>query len=185
MARRATASTTTSSASARSLQRELGKRTPFASRSQEAYLAIQRTASVLAGDFARLLREHGLSEATYNVLRILRGVQGAPGGGGTLTCSEVGERMVSPVPDVTRLVDRLQRRGLVKRSQGTEDRRVVRVAITRRGLDALATLDRPIMETHEKQLAHVAPADLARLIVLLARVRQGKGPIGKDPRGRA
>lgn len=151
------------------LQREVQKRRPFTSPAQEAYLSIQRTASLLGSDFQRLLKPHGLSEATYNVLRILRG---ALEDGGSRTCSEIGEHMVTPVPDVTRLVDRLETRGLVKRMRGAEDRRVVRVAITSAGLEVLAELDEPVGRVHRGQLGHVSDADLARLIVLLAKVRQ-------------
>lgn len=151
------------------LQREVQKRRPFTSPAQEAYLSIQRTASVLGSDFQRLLKPHGLSEATYNVLRILRG---ALDNGGSRTCSEIGEHMVTPVPDVTRLVDRLEARGLVKRTRTSEDRRVVRVAITSAGLDVLAALDEPVIRSHRAQLGHLSDADLARLIVLLAKVRQ-------------
>ncbi len=151
------------------LQREVRKRKPFASAAQEAYLSIQRTASVLASDFQRVLKPHGLSEATYNVLRILRG---ALADDAARTCSEIGEHMVTPVPDVTRLVDRLESRGLVERTRDPEDRRIVRVGITQAGLDLLALLEKPVNRAHRCQLGHVADADLARLIVLLAKVRK-------------
>lgn len=151
------------------LQREVQKRRPFTNPAQEAYLSIQRTASILASDFQRLLKPHGLSEATYNVLRILRG---ALEDGGSRTCSEIGEHMVTPVPDVTRLVDRLETRGLVKRKRDLEDRRIVRVAITDAGLEILAALDEQVLGAHMHQLGHMSEADLARLIVLLAKVRQ-------------
>lgn len=170
------------------LQRELGKQGAFASPAQEAYLSLQRTASVLSADFAKLLKPHGLSEATYNVLRILRGAvraterRGGSGGGGDespsgaghgwRTCGEIGAHMVTPVPDVTRLVDRLEARGLVTRERSKEDRRIVRVAITKAGLDLLALLDRPMVLLHEQQLAHMAETDLSRLVLLLARVRK-------------
>lgn len=160
-----------------SLRREVGKRNPFQSATQEAYLSIQRTGSVLSGEFARLFREHGLSEATYNVLRILRG---ALGDGGSRTCSEIGEHMVSPVPDVTRLVDRLEKRRLVRRARESEDRRVVRVEITEKGLELLAALDSPVMEAHERQLGHISQSDLERLIRLLARARKGVGQRGEE-----
>lgn len=174
------------------LQRELGKQGAFASPAQEAYLSLQRTASVLSADFAKLLKPHGLSEATYNVLRILRGAVraterragnggngGSRGGGdenqsgeGWRTCGQIGAHMVTPVPDVTRLVDRLEARGLVTRERSKEDRRIVRVAITKAGLDLLAILDRPMVLLHEQQLAHMAETDLSRLVLLLARVRK-------------
>lgn len=151
------------------LQREVQKRTPFQSSAQEAYLSIQRTAGILGADFHRILKPHGLSEATYNVLRILRG---SLEDGGSRTCSEIGDHMVTPVPDVTRLVDRLERRGLVTRTRTEEDRRIVRVAITAAGLENLAALDGPVSRAHRDQMGHVSDADLARLIVILAKVRQ-------------
>ena len=170
----------------RSLREEVGKRDPFESLPQEAYLSVQRTASVLSSSFTRLFREHGLSEATYNVLRILRGsargTSAASGGRApSPTCSEIGEQMVSPVPDVTRLVDRLQDRGLVKRTRSAEDKRIVRVEITRKGLELLAALDGPVMALHEKQLGAMSAADLARLVLLLTRARQAAASTPDDP----
>ena len=151
------------------LQREVRKRKPFDTPAQEAYLSIQRTASLLAADFQRVLKPHGLSEATYNVLRILRGALAEDV---ARTCSEIGEHMVTPVPDVTRLVDRLESRGLVLRTRDIEDRRIVRVSITDEGLAILAQLDGPVSRSHRSQLGHVSDAELARLISLLAKVRQ-------------
>jgi DNA-binding MarR family transcriptional regulator len=152
-----------------SLQRELHKKSPFDTLSQEAYIALQRTSGILAADFQRLLKPHGLSEATYNVLRILRG---AIADGGTRSCSEIGEHMVTPVPDVTRLIDRLENQGLVRRARDANDRRVTRVKITSAGLDTLQALDKPVLNAHQEQLGHVAERDLARLLVLLARIRR-------------
>lgn len=162
------------------LQRELRKRTPFESAAQETYLAIQRTAALLASDFNALFRRHGLSEPAYNLLRILRGSLLADDEPGYRTCSEIGRHMVTPVPDVTRLVDRLEERGLVARKRADEDRRVVRVSITRAGLDLLARLDEPLMELHRTQLAHVPEEDLERVIALLDRIRAGH--VARDDR---
>ena len=85
---------------------EIGKSKPFETPEQEAYLNLLRTASVLSEGFARLFAAHGLSETAYNALRILRGA----GEGGRM-CQEIGGQLVARVPDVTRLVDRLERRG--------------------------------------------------------------------------
>jgi DNA-binding MarR family transcriptional regulator len=185
---------------ARSLQHEIGKRRPFESAEQEAYLNLLRTASVLSGPFDALFRAHGLSEATYNALRILRGARGAAGGGGAgkgdgggeqaramdcdaaaaggagaagvRTCREVGEHLVARVPDVTRLIDRLESQGYARRERCEHDRRVVNVAITDRGLDVLARLDGPLLELHRRQLGHMPRAELAELSRLLARARE-------------
>ncbi|QYK48224.1 MAG: MarR family transcriptional regulator [Phycisphaeraceae bacterium] len=154
-----------------SLQRELHKKSPFASISQEAYIALQRTSGILSADFQRLLKPHGLSEATYNVLRILRG---AIAEDGTRTCSEIGEHMVTPVPDVTRLIDRLEDQGLVRRARDGNDRRITRVKITRAGLDILAALDKPVLRAHKEQLGHVSQRDLGQLLVLLAKIRRAR-----------
>lgn len=153
------------------LKEELGKRKPFDCPEQEAYLNILRSASVIGGPVSALLKEHGLSDATYNVLRILRGAT-LPGAAGRRTCTEVGEQMVTLVPDVTRLVDRLEDQGLVARERCTEDRRVVYIRITRRGLDLLARLDRPLVEVQRAQLGHMPRAELAELSRLLVKARQ-------------
>src|SRR3954454_21708635 len=117
------------------LQTELGKKTPFKAPEQEAYLNLLRTNSLLSAPLGRLLKSHGLSEATYNALRILRG-----GGAAGCTCGQVGEHLVAQAPDVTRLEDRLEQPGLAERARNSDDRRVVRVKITRKGLVLLARL---------------------------------------------
>jgi DNA-binding MarR family transcriptional regulator len=154
------------------LQHEIGKRAPFDSPEQEAYLNLLRTSAALTAPFDRLFREHGLSEPTYNILRILRG-HGATETG--IPCQTIGDQLVSRLPDVTRLLDRLETAGLVKRSRSTRDRRVVLVSITRRGLALLAELDRPTNDLHRKQLAHLTRAELAQLNRLLDRARRPEG----------
>lgn len=154
------------------LREELGKRKPFDCPEQEAYLNILRSASVVGGPVSALLKEHGLSDATYNVLRILRGATLGAGASGRRTCTEVGEQMVTLVPDVTRLVDRLEAQGLVARERCTHDRRVVYVRVTRKGLDLLARLDRPLVEVQRAQLGHMPRAELAELSRLLVKARR-------------
>src|SRR5437867_12720314 len=108
------------------LKDEIKKKKPFDNPAEEAYLNLLRTTTMLAADFERLFKQAGLSEPQYNVLRILRGA----GGGGTglgLPCLEIASRMITRVPDITRLVDRLEAAGLVERSRTSEDRRVVLV----------------------------------------------------------
>jgi DNA-binding MarR family transcriptional regulator len=117
---------------------------------------------------AATLRPTGLSPTQYNVLRILRGAE--PDG---LVCREIGERMITRDPDITRLLDRLEERGLVARSRGTEDRRVIVTRITREGLRILESLDEPIEALHLKQVGHLGPERLKGLIALLEAIRGG------------
>jgi DNA-binding MarR family transcriptional regulator len=111
---------------------------------------------------AALFKAHGLSAPQYNVLRILRGA-----GDGELSCHEVGERMVKRVPDVTRLLDRLEQRGLIERRRCPEDRRVVRTRITAGGLALLAALDEPLQERIRREFAAFDRGSLVRLDALL------------------
>lgn len=149
------------------LARELKKRRDFDLPEQEAFLNIVRTANELSGPFEGLFKEFGLSEATYNVIRILRGA----GEQGRM-CSEISEHMVARVPDVTRLVDRLEKQGLAARKRCTEDRRAVYVVITRAGLELAAKLDGPVRELHRAQLSHLSRADLGTLNRLLVKARE-------------
>lgn len=149
-----------------SLRTEIYKRNPFDTPAQEAFLNLLRTTSVLDAPFERLLRDHGLSTATYNVLRILRG-----SGSSGRVCHEIGRHLVARVPDVTRLIDRLEKQGLARRTRGDADRRLVRVVITQEGLDVLAKLDAPVLEAHDRQMAHMSEEELATLSRLLAKVR--------------
>jgi DNA-binding MarR family transcriptional regulator len=153
-----------------SLQQEVKKRRPFESPAQEAYLNLVRTTGHLSGQFHALFKEHGLSETSYNVLRILRGARQAEGVEG-LPCLEVAERLITRVPDITRLVNRLVEVGLVVRAKGEVDRRVSRVCITEAGLAVLAELDRPVRKLHRDQLAHLSEKELVQLNRLLEKAR--------------
>ena len=159
-----------------SLQEEIGKKHPFDSPEQEAHLNVMRTAGCLAMDFERLFRTHGLSEATYNALRIIRGhCAGAKeeeeGGGGGVPSQTIGKQLIAQVPDVTRLVDRLVECKLVERARVESDRRMVMVKITRAGLDLLAKLDKPLRELHTRQLGHMSRRELEQLSGLLTKAR--------------
>lgn len=153
----------------RGLQAELKQKVPFTSREQEAYLSLLRTADALESSVEGRLKAFGLTGTQYNALRILRGA-GAEG----LACSEVGERMITRDPDITRLLDRLQKRGLVERTRGKRDRRVVYGKITGAGLKLLRELDEPVEKHGREMLRHVGQAKLRQLIELLERVRCGK-----------
>jgi DNA-binding MarR family transcriptional regulator len=144
---------------------EIGKREPFESPEQEAYLNLLRTADELAGEFARLFRAHGITDPQYNVLRILRGH------GTKVATRRIAEEMVTREPDITRLIDRLEQVGMVKRERCRRDRRVVWVTITAKGSELLAKLDRPVLELHERQLGHLGRKKLLTLSRLLSESR--------------
>ncbi len=137
-----------------------------ASLEQDAFLSLQRTADALARGAEEVIKPFGLSGTQYNILRILRGA-GAEG----LCCHEAAERMLTHDPDVTRLLDRLERRGLIVRARASSDRRVITARITPEGLRILANLDRPIEECHRRQFGHLGPRRLAQLIELLNSAR--------------
>ena len=156
------------------LQQELGKRLPFNSLELEAYLNIVRTADVLVRDTVEVLKPVGLSPTQYNVLRILRGVQ-AGGALEGLPCGEIADRMLTRDPDVTRLLDRLEKRGLVSRCRAETDRRVVRATITPAGLKLIEGLEDTLSAAHRRQLAHLGDDGLRQLIELLESARQPPG----------
>ena len=145
---------------------ELKQTKPFQSVEQEAFLNIMKTADVLQQVAAQILRGHQMSESQYNVLRILRGA--GPEG---LKCSEIGERMVTRDPDITRLLDRIEKQGWIERNRSTSDRRVVMTRITLSGLDKLSELDAPITESLDRVLGKLGSAKLQTLIDLLEEVR--------------
>jgi DNA-binding MarR family transcriptional regulator len=149
------------------LQQEIKQRKPFGSPEEVAYLNLLRTASVLSEDVSEALKARGLTPTQYNVLRILRGA-----GSAGLSCSEVGERMVTRDSDITRLVDRMEKMGFVARERSTEDRRVVTTRITKEGTRLVSELDEPIRELHRRQLQHMEPAELDTLVSLLEKARQ-------------
>src|SRR6266566_7863061 len=125
----------------RGLQAELKQKIPFASREAEAYLSLLRTADALQTQVEARLKEFGLTGTQYNALRILRGA--GPEG---LACREIGERMITRDPDITRLLDRLEARGLLTRTRDQKDRRVITARITSEGRRLLEALDQPIAE---------------------------------------
>ncbi|MBS0209565.1 MAG: MarR family transcriptional regulator [Planctomycetes bacterium] len=148
------------------LQRELKKARPFDSLAQEATLNLVRTSDRLQLTFARLLREHGLTPAQYNILRIVRGA------GQPLPILEIASRTITVVPGITGLIDRLEQAGLVCRERCTEDRRVVYVAVTDKATKLLAGLDRPVLDLHDKLLGHLTQAELKELSRLLEKARE-------------
>lgn len=147
---------------------ELKQTRAFATLEQEAHIALQRTAAVLAHGVGETLKPHGLTATQYNVLRILRGA-----GEAGLCRNEVRDRMIAQVPDVTRLLDRMEEMGLIARERDTEDRRYVTTRITADGRRTLAALDAPVAECHARHLGHLGADRLRTLIELLAEVRDG------------
>lgn len=150
----------------KTLRTELKMAKPFKSVEEEAILSIARTAAVLEHSGAEALRPFDLTITQYNVLRILRGA-GSEG----LCRNEVGERLVTKVPDVTRLLDRMEAAGLIVRQRGSEDRRVVATQITEKGLKLLEKIDRELPAIHARQLGHVSQKRLRELISILEEVR--------------
>lgn len=137
----------------------------------ECYVALQRAAASALADMVPLLRSRGLSEPKYNALRILRGA-----GEAGLSCQEIGRRMISRVPDVTRLIDRLQAAGLVTRERLERDRRQVIVRIHAPGLALLAELDAPVLDGHRAQFARLSQDEIEQLERLLKRFLREPGP---------
>lgn len=148
------------------LQAELRKKKPFDTAEEESLLNLVRTAEVVTAPFERLFSEHGISGPQYNVLRILRGH-----GGRGLPCTEISAQMVSRMPDMTRLVDRLERSQHVRRCRTAEDRRVVLIRITEKGLDLLRRLDEPLRRLHKDVLGHLSRAELHEFNRLLVKAR--------------
>jgi DNA-binding MarR family transcriptional regulator len=155
---------------AKAIQAETQQAKPFPSLEDEALVALQRTADRLQWRLSEMLKAHGLSPTQYNALRILRGA-----GDGGRTCGEIAERMINRDPDITRLVDRLERRGLAARSREGRDRRVIRAGITPKGLELLDSLDGPVEEFNRKMLEHLGEAQLRELIKLLESAREKAG----------
>ena len=131
----------------------------------QAFIALQKTADGLGQQAEQLMKANGLTGAQYNVLRILRGAE--PDG---LGCSSIGERMISHDPDITRLLDRMEKRALITRQRQKDDRRVVKTRITAEGLTLLKRLDQPIRELHKCQFRGIAVAQLKTLIETLDQI---------------
>ena len=148
------------------LQDEIKQSKPFRCAGEEAYLSNVRTAALLEHALAQALKPFDITPTQYNVLSILRGA-GADG----LCRNEVGGRLVTAMPDVTRLLDRMEDTGLIVRQRSTADRRVVSTKLTKKGLDLVAKLDGKVVEIHEKQFRNVDRRSLKTLIALLAEIR--------------
>ncbi|HVF47064.1 MAG TPA: MarR family transcriptional regulator [Pyrinomonadaceae bacterium] len=139
----------------------------FGSREEAVYLGLQLVAEGLRARFNDLFKTRDLTGAQYNVLRILRGA-----GEDGLPCREIGERMITRDSDITRMLDRLEARALIRRERQSDDRRVVLTVITKRGLEVLSELDEPVSDLHIEQLGHLSEKELQTLSRLLSKVRK-------------
>lgn len=149
------------------LIKELGQTKPFALREEEAFLNLARTFEFLQQRLADLLKQFQLTPTQYNVLRILRGA-GEEG----VTCSQAAERMLTPDPDMTRLLDRMENRSLIQRERSRQDRRIVITRITREGLKLAGDIDEPLQTLFRRLLGHIGDRKLTALIETLEALRE-------------
>lgn len=130
------------------------------------FISLLKVADTLGQEAEQLTRTAELTGTQYNVLRILRGA-----GSDGLACRAIGDRMINHDPDITRLLDRMEKRGLITRERQKDDRRVVKTRITPHGLALLKPLDQPMRELHKRQFRHMAGARLKTLCDLLEEIR--------------
>ena len=148
------------------LRTEIRQTQPFKSLEQEAHLNLVRTAGVLSDGIEQVLKPSGVTGPQYNVLRILRGAE--PDG---LCRNDVRDRMVSRMPDMTRMLDRMEAAGLVSRCRDEEDRRMVTTRITPKGLELLGEVDSLVAAEHKRRLGHMTEDQLRKLIELVGLAR--------------
>ncbi len=149
------------------LRRELLQSRDFDSLEEATFLSLQRTASVWMQALASRLRPYDLTPTQYNVLRILRGAHP-----GSLSCGEIGERMVTAVPDVTRLVDRMVARRLAWKARDERDRRVVRIEISGQGLELLSLLDEKVLDWLRELLSPLDEKEMRAICSLTDKARE-------------
>jgi DNA-binding MarR family transcriptional regulator len=137
--------------------------TPSVSAEQSTFLAIVRTATALSDGFEQMLKPFGLSTVQYNVLRILRGA-GREG----LCRNQIRDRLLTRMPDVTRLLDRMEEAGLLERERREDDRRHVETRLTRKGRELVDRLDPAVEAAHQRHLGHLSGAQLTQLTDLLS-----------------
>jgi len=134
---------------------------------RDAALSIIRLSEQLSWEIGRVLAAENLTMPQYNILRILRGAKDA-----SLSCGAIGERLLTPVPDLTRVLDRMEKRGLVKRTRDKQDRRVVRIAILKAGLSVLDRLDAPVRELHKSHFHDLTDRQVEQLLKLSRRAQK-------------
>lgn len=145
------------------------KHSPPLPEEDRLFISLLKTADVLSDQAEQLLKPHGLTGTQYNVLRILRGAE--PHG---LPCNAIGERMISHDPDMTRLLDRMEKRALISRARQSDDRRVILTRITSSGLSLLKSLDQPVHDLHKRQFRHLPAGRVKVLGELLLEVRNSE-----------
>lgn len=153
-------------------------RRKFDSNEQEAYLAIWRTYDRLKAIEEEFFTQWNITAQQYNLLRLLRNTHPKP-----IPTLSVFNRLVSRAPDVTRMLDRLEKLGLINRSRTDEDRRTVLIKLTPQAMDLLNQIDEPLRQCHERQLGHLSPTNLKALTALLQKARaphEPEGSIWKD-----
>jgi DNA-binding MarR family transcriptional regulator len=149
------------------LKAEIEQSIPFASAEEEALLNLVRTSDRISRVMQRTIRPWGVTATQYNVLRILRGA-----GSEALTCSEIGERMLTADPDITRLLRRLKTLKLIRQHRDRQDRRVVRTEIAESGLRLLEEMDPVVKRAPKELLGHMSAQEIAELTRLLERARE-------------
>ena len=154
----------------RSIGDEIKQTRPFQSRAQEVTVALLRTTDVVRRKLSRVVDQEGITLQQYNVLRILRGSQGAP-----MSALEIKDRLIEETPGVSRLIDRLVAKGLVRRDRSTGDRRMLECFITGRGLELLSRLDDVVNTADAQVLSGLSSEDLNRLNQLLSKIRSTDG----------
>lgn len=150
------------------IERELKQNVPFRSPHAETVVTLLRTADVVRRSVSRAIEPHGITLQQYNVLRILRGA-----GSAGLPTLEIAERMIENTPGITRLLDRLEAKHLVRRERSSEDRRCVYCWITDEGRRLLAGLDPEVEEAGRRTMSKLRNIDMKDLNRLLDLVRGG------------
>ena len=150
------------------IREEIKQAKPFRTVSDEAFVTLQRTSDVVLREFTRFLKSWAVSPTQYNVLRILRGA-GTEG----LRCGEIAERMITHDPDITRLLDRMERAGWIERARESKDRRVVVARVSKSGLELLKQIDRPIEDHIQRTSGHMTEKRMRLLVDLLDELRAG------------
>ena len=148
------------------LAEEIQQSRPFSSLQEEACLSLMRASADLSHGIDQFLKPFGITQSQYNVLRILRGA-GAAG----LGRNQIAERMVTPTPDASRLLDRLEESGWIRRKRGKDDRRQVTSYITAAGQKLLKKVDAPLVAFHKQQFPGLRQADLRQILKLLSSLR--------------
>ena len=149
------------------LSHELSEADPTYSRSQEVAVALLHAADLVSLRLTRLLRKFGLSMAAFNILRVLRRA------GEPLACAEVAKRMITPGPDITRLIARLEKQGLVERTRRPADKRLVLVSITAAGLETLKQLDAPVSSLHKQVMTPLKKSQKKQMLAALEMLAAG------------